>query len=64
MNRIGRKFRWGAKGIPHTRGDEPENITEYLLSDCVFPTHVGMNRKDQQWKPKPKSIPHTRGDEP
>jgi len=30
----------------------------------MFPTHVGMNRKDGDNAGRGRNVPHTRGDEP
>ena len=34
------------KCVPHARGDEPEGVVKPGLANEVFPTHVGMNRRD------------------
>ena len=31
-------------GMPHVCGDEPKQVAEVLIEDCVCPTYVGMNR--------------------
>ncbi len=50
--------------VPHTRGDEPNNvrIPEHFL--VVFPTPVGMNLINQVRQSIFDRVPHTRGDEP
>ncbi len=50
--------------IPHTRGDEPKCSTEKPITEYVFPTHVGMNRRHHKGSKRARRIPHTRGDEP
>ena len=30
--------------VPHTRGDEPNEVNKRKVADLMFPTHVGMNR--------------------
>jgi len=51
-------------GIPHTRGDEPQQRHPQNRHQKVFPTRVGMNRGGVDRLQRAGSIPHTRGDEP
>ena len=51
-------------GIPHTRGGEPWRSLRGNGLHFVFPTRVGVNRKDRGIGGVNDSIPHTRGGEP
>ena len=50
--------------VPHTRGDEPQWMTDIYGKVIMFPTHVGMNRQHRVFLLVLRHVPHTRGDEP
>ncbi len=50
--------------FPHTRGDEPYVDAEELAVIVIFPTRVGMNRRESLQDRHQYHFPHTRGDEP
>ena len=52
------------EGVPHVRGDEPDNSANALPVEYVFPTCVGMNRLLPVAGMGYRGVPHVRGDEP
>ena len=64
MNRGKHQMNKKIKNVPHTRGDEPAEMSVILSSDLMFPTHVGMNRSLGIGYEDERNVPHTRGDEP
>ena len=55
--------RWH-RGVPHVRGDEPGAGIYAPFSKVVFPTCVGMNRRNEHYSQRRGGVPHVRGDEP
>ena len=50
--------------MPHVCGDEPFGTGQAVIVPYVCPTHVGMNRQQQEVHPCPRRMPHVGGDEP
>ena len=50
--------------VPHVRGDEPAFDRAWLADDDLFPTCVGMNRRQSVCHQCRPPVPHVRGDEP
>jgi len=48
--------------LPHARGGEPMPPGPRYCAGCVFPTHVGVNRRPTRpWRLEASSSPRTWG---
>ena len=54
----------GVWPVPHVRGDEPGLYRYGVRARNLFPTCVGMNRKEDRLNRSRMAVPHVRGDEP
>ena len=52
------------RGVPHVRGDEPDDDRNERSGEEAFPMYVGMNRYDRVSDNRFYGVPHVRGDEP